>query len=227
MAQVGAHLQTAASAAAAAAAPPFAEAAARAAATLADALASGQPQPAVGDMEVGAAVEYIRRNVACLGPAGAELLGVVPTGRESGAELTAALESLAVELSALPSPSSTTTTVDLAAAAAPESHNPGRGQVGLYQLPSSGGHVSTTSVTLSNGLEMPVVGYGAFQMDASGIRAALDAGYRLIDTAESYRNEAEVGTVLHEFLADNPSLTRDDIWIVSKNSSSRGADAAR
>ena len=74
---------------------------------------------------------------------------------------------------------------------------------------------------------MPVVGYGAFQMDASGIRAALDAGYRLIDTAESYRNEAEVGTVLHEFLADNPSLTRDDIWIVSKNSSSRGADAAR
>ena len=51
MAQVGAHLQTSASAAAAAAAPPFAEAAARAAATLADALASGQPQPAVGDME--------------------------------------------------------------------------------------------------------------------------------------------------------------------------------
>jgi 2,5-diketo-D-gluconate reductase A len=74
---------------------------------------------------------------------------------------------------------------------------------------------------------MPLIGYGAFQMDSSGIRAALDAGYRLIDTAESYRNETEVGTVLHEFLGDNPELGREDIWIVSKNSSSRGRTAAR
>ena len=56
---------------------------------------------------------------------------------------------------------------------------------------------------------------------------ALDAGYRLIDTAESYGNEAECGTVLQEYLAANPGVKRADIWIVTKCSSSRGDGSAR
>ena len=73
---------------------------------------------------------------------------------------------------------------------------------------------------------MELVGYGAFQMDAAGIRGALDAGYRLIDTAESYRNEQEVGAVLHEYMADT-GLPRSAFTVVSKCSSSRGTAAAR
>ena len=115
---------------------------------------------------------------------------------------------------------------DLSGARAP-ADDLGRGQTGLYELPGRDGHVSTATVGLSNGLAMPLVGYGAFQMGSQGIRRALDAGYRLIDTAESYHNEKEVGAVLHEFLGDNPAVRREDIWIVSKNSSSRGNAAAR
>lgn len=201
---------------------PFAEAAARAATILAQSLGAppGGDREMPGQMEVGFALQYIRRNVSCLGRA-AEWLSV-PTGQEDAAELASALQSLAGMLSAGGFPSS-----DRSGGAQAPAGDLGRGQTGMYDLPGADGHVSTATVRLSNGLTMPLVGYGAFQMDSSGIRAALDAGYRLIDTAESYRNETEVGTVLHEFLGENSELGREDIWIVSKNSSSRGRTAAR
>jgi 2,5-diketo-D-gluconate reductase A len=53
-------------------------------------------------------------------------------------------------------------------------------------------------VTLNNGLKMPILGFGVFQIPdpADCERAVIDAvsaGYRLIDTAASYLNEAAVG----------------------------------
>ena len=53
-------------------------------------------------------------------------------------------------------------------------------------------------VKLNNGIEMPLLGFGVFQMtDAAECeRAVIDAinsGYRLIDTAASYQNEIQVG----------------------------------
>lgn len=53
------------------------------------------------------------------------------------------------------------------------------------------------SVKLSNGVEIPQLGYGTFKLDpadcARCVREALETGYRHVDTAQFYRNEAEVG----------------------------------
>src|SRR5690606_13458869 len=58
------------------------------------------------------------------------------------------------------------------------------------------------SITLDNGLEMPKLGLGVFQMNDEEVRAsvpeALDAGYRLIDTASRYYNERAVGAAIAE-----------------------------
>ena len=58
-------------------------------------------------------------------------------------------------------------------------------------------------VKLNNGIEMPLLGFGVFQMtDAAECeRAVIDAinsGYRLIDTAASYQNEIQVGNALKQ-----------------------------
>ena len=55
-----------------------------------------------------------------------------------------------------------------------------------------------TTVTLNNGVEMPLLGLGVFQSKdgqevINAIDWALDAGYRLIDTAAMYGNEEGVG----------------------------------
>lgn len=54
------------------------------------------------------------------------------------------------------------------------------------------------TVRLNNGIEMPLLGFGVFQMtDAAecerAVIEAIDTGYRLIDTAASYQNETQVG----------------------------------
>jgi 2,5-diketo-D-gluconate reductase A len=53
-------------------------------------------------------------------------------------------------------------------------------------------------VTLNNGIQMPVVGFGVFQITdldecERSVVDAVEAGYRLIDTAASYLNEEAVG----------------------------------
>jgi len=57
---------------------------------------------------------------------------------------------------------------------------------------------TTPLVTLNNGIEMPILGFGVFQMAdpeecARSVSDAIEAGYRLIDTAASYGNEEAVG----------------------------------
>src|SRR5512137_1256551 len=61
-------------------------------------------------------------------------------------------------------------------------------------------HIGST-VTLSNGVEMPMLGLGVWQAGAGGeaeraVAAALGIGYRHVDTARAYRNEADVGGAL-------------------------------
>ena len=55
-------------------------------------------------------------------------------------------------------------------------------------------------ITLNNGVEMPILGFGVFQIpDIETEKAVVDAietGYRLIDTAASYRNEKAVGNAI-------------------------------
>jgi 2,5-diketo-D-gluconate reductase A len=71
-------------------------------------------------------------------------------------------------------------------------------------------------VTLNNGIQMPIVGFGVFQIpDAAecerSVVDALDLGYRLIDTAASYMNEEAVGRGLRK-----SGVPREDIFVTSK-----------
>ena len=56
-------------------------------------------------------------------------------------------------------------------------------------------------IALNNGVEMPSIGLGVFQTPPdetrSAVAAALDTGYRHIDTAAAYGNEREVGEAVH------------------------------
>jgi diketogulonate reductase-like aldo/keto reductase len=58
----------------------------------------------------------------------------------------------------------------------------------------------TPTLTLNNGVELPAVGYGVFQTPpaetAVAVEAALRAGYRHVDTAAAYANEAGVGDAI-------------------------------
>ena len=61
------------------------------------------------------------------------------------------------------------------------------------------------TVTLNNGVVMPILGFGVFQIaDLSecerAVVDAIDVGYRLIDTAASYENEEATGSVLWSFV---------------------------
>jgi diketogulonate reductase-like aldo/keto reductase len=70
-------------------------------------------------------------------------------------------------------------------------------------------------LTMNNGLEIPQLGFGVFQIPESetfdAVTNALDAGYRSIDTAAAYRNERAVGRAI----ADS-ELDRDEIFVTTK-----------
>lgn len=69
--------------------------------------------------------------------------------------------------------------------------------------------------TLNNGVKMPMLGYGVFQTPPAETEAcvseALEVGYRLIDTAQSYGNEEGVGAAVAK-----SGIPRDEIFITSK-----------
>lgn len=70
-------------------------------------------------------------------------------------------------------------------------------------------------VTLSNGVKMPILGYGVYQVTKDECVAcvldALKAGYRAIDTAQSYFNEEEVGTAI-----EKSGVPREEIFLTTK-----------
>jgi diketogulonate reductase-like aldo/keto reductase len=76
----------------------------------------------------------------------------------------------------------------------------------------------TTTLTLNNGVELPALGLGVFQTPADetrdAVRAALDAGYRHIDTAAAYANEREVGEAVSASGVDRSEIFLETkIWI--------------
>lgn len=92
-----------------------------------------------------------------------------------------------------------------------------------------------TRLNLSNGLTIPQIQLGVYLMSgketSSAVRSALQAGYRAIDSAQMYHNEAECGKAIRVFLEDETlntnGLTRSDIFFTSKLASNGTYAAAR
>lgn len=70
-------------------------------------------------------------------------------------------------------------------------------------------------ITLSNGVKMPILGYGVYQVTQDECERcvidALETGYRLIDTAQSYFNEEQVGSAIKK-----SGVPREEIFLTSK-----------
>ncbi|GAA1176188.1 diketogulonate reductase-like aldo/keto reductase [Kitasatospora gansuensis] len=70
-------------------------------------------------------------------------------------------------------------------------------------------------VTLNNGVEMPVIGFGVFQIPAEetekAVTDALAAGYRQFDTAAAYQNEEAVGLALN-----SSGIPREELFVTTK-----------
>ncbi|XP_045601500.1 glyoxal reductase [Procambarus clarkii] len=76
------------------------------------------------------------------------------------------------------------------------------------------------AVTLSNGIFMPLIGFGTYKIHGREIintvtKTALQAGYRSFDTAAVYRNEHDLGEALQKFMPEF-GLAREDIFVTSK-----------
>ena len=71
------------------------------------------------------------------------------------------------------------------------------------------------TIKLSNGIEMPVLGYGVFPVSPDEcercVSDALSVGYRLIDTAQAYNNEEGVGAAMTK-----SGITRNEIFLTTK-----------
>ena len=70
-------------------------------------------------------------------------------------------------------------------------------------------------LTLNNGIQMPLVGFGTFMLGGeictNAVAAAIQNGYRMIDTAESYDNEKEVGEEIRQ-----SGIDRKKLFLVTK-----------
>ncbi|MFD0847961.1 aldo/keto reductase [Sphingosinicella xenopeptidilytica] len=86
------------------------------------------------------------------------------------------------------------------------------------------------AVTLNNGVQMPSLGFGVFQVPdpaecERSVRDAIDVGYRLLDTATSYGNEEAVGAAIKAHGIDRSELfVTTKLWI--EDASYEGAKAA-
>lgn len=71
------------------------------------------------------------------------------------------------------------------------------------------------TITLNNGVEMPLLGFGVFQIAPQdcekAVRNALDVGYRMIDTAQAYYNEEGVGRAWRA-----SGMAREELFLVTK-----------
>ncbi|KAK9313243.1 NADP-dependent oxidoreductase domain-containing protein [Lipomyces starkeyi] len=81
---------------------------------------------------------------------------------------------------------------------------------------------SGISFKLSNGVTIPGVGFGTFASEGAkgetynAVMKALSVGYRHLDCAWYYLNEGEVGDAVQDFLKENPSVKREDLFITTK-----------
>jgi 2,5-diketo-D-gluconate reductase A len=78
------------------------------------------------------------------------------------------------------------------------------------------GEEAMQRVTLNNGIEMPILGFGVFQMTDLNecercVLDAIETGYRLIDTAASYGNEEAVGKAI-----EKSGISREELFVTTK-----------
>jgi diketogulonate reductase-like aldo/keto reductase len=76
--------------------------------------------------------------------------------------------------------------------------------------------VTVPGITLNNGVEMPQLGFGVWQITpderaTAAVLTAFDAGYRAVDTARIYTNEGGVGAALEQ-----SELARDEVFLTTK-----------
>ncbi len=75
--------------------------------------------------------------------------------------------------------------------------------------------MSIPTITLTNGVQMPALGFGVFQTPPdetiAAVRTALETGYRHIDTAAAYGNEREVGAAIAR-----SGVARDEVFVETK-----------
>lgn len=71
------------------------------------------------------------------------------------------------------------------------------------------------TIILSNGIEMPIIGFGVYQIPPKEceqcVSEALSIGYRMIDTAQAYGNEENVGTAVKK-----SGIPRDELFLITK-----------
>jgi 2,5-diketo-D-gluconate reductase A len=83
--------------------------------------------------------------------------------------------------------------------------------------------IRSPRVTIADGVTMPLLGLGTWQASDQqayrAVRTALEAGYRLFDTATMYRNEAAVGRAVRD-----SGVLRDEVFVTTKL---RSSDAGR
>ena len=74
-------------------------------------------------------------------------------------------------------------------------------------------------VTLRNGVQMPILGYGVYQIDNEATKRcvldAIDVGYRSIDTAQAYYNEEGVGEAVAQAVAEG-TVKREELFLTTK-----------
>ena len=70
-------------------------------------------------------------------------------------------------------------------------------------------------LTFNNGIQMPIVGFGTFMLSGEtctqSVVSAINSGYRMIDTAEAYGNEREVGEGIKQ-----SGINREELFLVTK-----------
>jgi 2,5-diketo-D-gluconate reductase A len=79
---------------------------------------------------------------------------------------------------------------------------------------------SVPTIRLNNGVEIPQLGFGVFQVEpdeaVAAVTAALEVGYRHLDTAQMYRNEKEVGEAIRR-----SGVPREEVFVTSKLNNNR------
>lgn len=89
------------------------------------------------------------------------------------------------------------------------------------QIVDSAKSANVPTVTLNNGIKMPIFGFGTLKLgDASEtqkiVESAIAAGYRLFDTAQSYANEEAVGAAFAHAFSKDGGFKREDFFITVK-----------
>src|SRR4051794_30231808 len=75
--------------------------------------------------------------------------------------------------------------------------------------------MNVPNVTLNNGVDMPILGFGVYQIPPEdterAVSEALDVGYRHLDTAAAYQNEEAVGRAIR-----SSGIPRDELFVTTK-----------